>query len=145
MNRHQAKRLLKLILFIEDLPRKQFDYRDFVSRFEIKPSGHVCGTICCAAGWMPAVFRQFTWRDSLPNTPFGFDYSKDVTDQYNRRAFFGLNMAQDFCIFAGGVYLDIPGWETCEGSPKRTPKQWGGRARKMLRHLGYDDLAKWRE
>lgn len=45
----RTDRLRKLIEFIRELPDEKFDFNTFV-----KEHDDSCGTVCCAAGWLPA-------------------------------------------------------------------------------------------
>lgn len=60
MTKIHIKRLEKLAAFLDKLPRKKFDFSILVA--ERDEDG--CGTICCAIGWIPAVFpKLITWRE----------------------------------------------------------------------------------
>lgn len=50
------RRLLKLIAFLEKLPRRKFDFSQVVAKG--KQNGHYCATVACAGGWLPAVFPK---------------------------------------------------------------------------------------
>lgn len=57
----QSRRLLKLIEFLEKLPRKKFDFATEVS--ECKTNGHTCATVACAIGWTPELWpRLVKWH-----------------------------------------------------------------------------------
>jgi hypothetical protein len=54
-----APRLLKLARFLEKLPARKFDFASVVSR-----ARNGCGSVCCAVGWLPAVFPKLAkWED----------------------------------------------------------------------------------
>ena len=58
--RHYGDRLLRLAKFLEKLPRRKFDFAEYVNTAVYR--GKECGTVCCAIGWTPAVFpRMITW------------------------------------------------------------------------------------
>lgn len=53
-------RLKQWIDFLHNLPDEKFDYDLWVSETD----GHACGTVCCAAGWLPAVDPEnWQWQD----------------------------------------------------------------------------------
>lgn len=59
------ERLQKLVDFLKGLNRYQFRYSDYVSDCNDE---RTCGTVCCAAGWMPEAFKEespFTWEDMI--------------------------------------------------------------------------------
>ena len=59
-----AKRLIKLAEFLEDLPRKQFSYEQWVG-FDWKGAPDLsCGTTACAFGWATTIpaFRRLGLR-----------------------------------------------------------------------------------
>lgn len=132
MKHYHVKRLRKLIAFLRALPRKNFNFRRIVTR--AKANGHVCGTVCCAVGWMPAVFPRFAkWNDEVLrqkawdssqglefDVPFGLN-----RDCYNPWVaavayFFGIDNSVACNLFS-------PGWQESEGVTKlgetATPKQ----------------------
>lgn len=59
------ERLQKLVIFLKSLDRHQFNYAQYVTKTNATVD---CGTVCCAAGWMPEVFKEdspFTWEDMI--------------------------------------------------------------------------------
>lgn len=53
MYKVRIDRLEKMIKFLEELPPKKFDFGTVVrSRDE-----NDCGTVCCAMGWTPEIFK----------------------------------------------------------------------------------------
>ena len=63
-----AKRLLDLARFLDELPRAEFDFADVVTE---QDGG--CGSVCCAVGWTPRVFPELVeWCQRG-------DYDLDVT------------------------------------------------------------------
>lgn len=55
-------RLLKLADFLETLPDEKFDFRKYV-----KKDDGLCGTVCCAIGWCPAVFPNEWYWERCPD------------------------------------------------------------------------------
>jgi hypothetical protein len=54
------RRLLKLIAFLEKLPRKKFNFEKVVSEANEE---HTCATVACAIGWTPALFPKLVMWD----------------------------------------------------------------------------------
>jgi hypothetical protein len=54
MTKKGKAKLRQLIEFIRELPDEQFDF----SRIVKEVDRHECGTVCCAAGWLPKVFPK---------------------------------------------------------------------------------------
>lgn len=60
MNYTEKKRLLKLADFLDQLPRRKFDFSSIIRKVDEK---HKCAAVACAIGWLPAVFPRLTkWR-----------------------------------------------------------------------------------
>lgn len=62
-------RYLNLSRFILDLPPEKWDFGELVTKHRVKrkPAETVCGTVCCAIGWMPKVDAE-NWKWELePN------------------------------------------------------------------------------
>ena len=58
-------KLLKLADFLESLTKKQFNFSQVVEKYDKATKG---GTICCAIGWMPAVFpKEVQWNVKFTN------------------------------------------------------------------------------
>lgn len=90
------RNLTKLIEFLEKLEPKKFDFRSIVREF--KKNGHTCGTVCCAIGWIPAVFpKRARWQattgwDNEPMVVVRFKGDDGVEDLKGVAAkFFGMN------------------------------------------------------
>ena len=54
MTKKGKEKLRQLIEFIRELPDEKFDF----SRIVKEVDEHQCGTVCCAAGWLPKAFPQ---------------------------------------------------------------------------------------
>jgi hypothetical protein len=77
------ERLLKLAAFLETLEHKQFDFALIVRAWHRDPETHApCGSICCAIGWLPAVFPDLVrWSGGPPKEIgelFDDDFEPDV-------------------------------------------------------------------
>lgn len=58
MEQVHKDRCAKLIAFLKELPPEKFDMENYVTEAK-----NGCGTVCCAVGWMLAVFPEdFKWR-----------------------------------------------------------------------------------
>jgi hypothetical protein len=61
------EKLLKLCDFLDSLKDEQFDFSSWTSARD----EHDCGTVCCAAGWIPAAFPEeyaAQWRKEWPES-----------------------------------------------------------------------------
>jgi hypothetical protein len=89
------------------VPEEQFRYDLYVSRYDAKDK---CGTICCIAGWLPAIFPTvFKWLQV--GTGFivkihGWP-TKSFTSQIRR--FFGLNKNTYSYLFEGKALMSREG------------------------------------
>lgn len=63
------ERLQRLCGFLQALPPESFDYSDWVSEADADQR-HPCGTVCCAAGWLPKVdpkaWGWYATKDTAP-------------------------------------------------------------------------------
>jgi len=124
MEHFHKKRLLKLCDFLEQLPRKDFD-------FGLVAEHKSCGTVGCAIGWTPEVFpRLVRWtrpRHNLMNVAL-----KDRrVSGYVRvaRSLFGLTYRDAHSLFTPHSYV-----VALDQLPYRaTPKQVARRIRKFLK------------
>lgn len=86
------KRLIKLIEFLEKLPRRKFDFSKVVAKG--KQNGHYCGTVCCAAGWLPAIFpRLVKWTPPDENLKAYIALRKQGVQTFSEvtESVFGMN------------------------------------------------------
>jgi len=95
--------------FLRDLEPEKFDFRHIVTEHKLSPS--LCGTKCCAIGWMPAIWPdQFMWYnlDRKNIDPLGTlvrrrdDPDGDSTRLFNfnlAEAFFGISESQSDSFF----------------------------------------------
>lgn len=105
------ERFIKLLEFLKTLNNDQFDYSQFVAIYDHKQQ---CGTVCCAAGWLPKVFPQewelafdgVRWIPAMPN--FGPDQEIEDTLAH----FFGMTSIEVNALFYGDYYaqdeLNLP-------------------------------------
>lgn len=125
------RRLLKLIAFLEKLPRRKFDFR-YIARQADTPK---CGTVCCAMGWTSSVFPK---RVKLVLDAINPEYSDLVSrvsgvENYDRVALelFGMDQYTANDLFYPDnqdlVHESLP---NCTDSA--TPKQVAKMLRKYL-------------
>lgn len=101
----RINRLQKLHDFLIKLPEKKFDFSSYVTKTDDKG----CGTICCAAGWLPRVDPK-NWKWVNINTAL---YSSmrlkiDSTDnaEFDLRKYFGINENLYNNLFESSIMLD---------------------------------------
>lgn len=139
MKHFHKKRILKLCDFLEQLPRKRFD-------FGVVAEKQSCGTVGCAIGWTPEVFpRLVKWTP--PTTKHGQMGIAPKDGRRGRcyttiaRSLFGLTKkhAHDLFTPSAPVFIDLSGAPDYKyvvlGSLDfdATPKQVAKRLRKFLR------------
>lgn len=111
------RRLRKLIAFLRTLKPKQFNFGDVVSDY--KKNGHVCGTVCCAIGWTPAVFPQLVrWFESrehgwaMARLSFKAGHTRWVRYDVIANRLFGISEESAASLFhpgrAGRVHESLP-------------------------------------
>ena len=61
--KEQVEWLKKLVDGLKTINKDEFRYNAYVSQEEIK-DGNICGTVCCAFGWMPRFVPEsgVTWQ-----------------------------------------------------------------------------------
>jgi hypothetical protein len=106
-------RLEKLAQFLDQLPNYKFDFSTVVSS-----SAGGCGTVCCAIGWLPAVFPDLVrWAP--------FDERSKHCDVFTIR---GIGVADSHFDTAERV-LGVTGiessWLFTPGSNYEEPPPWG--------------------
>lgn len=151
MNQVHAKRLLKLADFLDTLPRKRFDFDQFVGDDWKGTQDLSCGTTACAIGWMPAIpaFRRLGVRyKGTPQEQIGTAVDgtpiyesayvrvcmKDSREEYNTEVgvgeqIFGLNRESFNHLFIPGY----TGYGYSGLSEKATPKQVAKHIRKYVK------------
>ena len=118
-----TQRLLILAEFLDKLKPEQFNFRWLVDAIE-----NQCGTVCCAAGWLPVAFPDdFVWYGQKNGNDFHVDaiqyellneelktgkyciplsYSMDPSTAFSIRIFFDLEaetFEQIFMPFGGDL------------------------------------------
>lgn len=92
------RRLLKVADFLDKLDKSKFDYSEVVSKYE----GN-CGTVCCALGWLPSIFKKdFSWTEVNYGWIVGFDRLEVVRKGQRRDDIFAL----------ASQYFSITEWES---------------------------------
>lgn len=109
MSRTGKRRLRKLIAFLRQLPRRKFDFAEIVTKG--KHNGHTCGTVCCALGWMPAVFpKVIKWKFEEDFWGGGdFVISKGRSKDYRKIAknHFGISYHHAQGLFHPGEQMEV--------------------------------------
>lgn len=122
-------RLEKLATFLDTLPRRKFDFREVVTRWDAdKPS---CGSVCCAIGWTPVVFpRDWEWASENESNPIQQRGVVDDSSPLDIQEFFGLTEREYVEAFCPAENLFNP-----QGAlPGRaTPKQVARNLRRIAR------------
>lgn len=125
MNSVQKKRLQKLVDFLEGVPSKHFNlsvigydedgcnHIDFTKNMKKIAKGEKikCGTVGCAIGWMPVIFKDFKYIvDIRGNSCSGESYFNVInknTNLINGKAvneFFGLDEKETGWLFLPSNY-----------------------------------------
>jgi hypothetical protein len=94
----KREKFLAIIEFLEKLDESQFDYGDFVS----KTDDNGCGTVCCVAGWFPAIFpNDFKWESKV------FTGIIETNGNYSRTDFLEIDGSFDLALFFGEEFYQI--------------------------------------
>jgi len=139
MKHHHKRRLLKLCEFLEQLPRKRFD-------FSVVAKEHSCGTVGCAIGWTPAVFpRLVKWLPAKKGKEIDVMLTGGRRGHFYTtvaKSLFGINHYQAEGLFTPYTYLRMGEnfGDGIEGLPdKATPKQVAKRLRQFLKLVEQDN------
>ena len=95
--RIRINRLRKLHDFLMVLPNSKFFFDRWIHKFE-----NNCGTVCCAAGWMPTVDPrnwEWTWGGSNARLRRGESHNDISLDA---QSYFGINVRLFNHIFMPG-------------------------------------------
>jgi len=97
-----AKRLIKLVNFLSEIPSKKFYYGNFAKETK------TCGTVCCALGWagMMPEFRKLGLRTYAPNNEVTLE-GVNSTECRIAEIFFDLTADESFGLFIPGFQKDI--------------------------------------
>lgn len=94
-----TKRLTKLANFLEKLEPEKFDYGHFV-----REHADNCGTVCCAAGWLPKVDPE-NWEWYKPSLKSSAHIRLKHMLHFN--TFDALSLYFDISLEVGrGIFLD---------------------------------------
>lgn len=91
----KKEKFKKIIDFLGKLKSSQFNYRAFVQEFDEK---NKCGTVCCVAGWFPAIFpKNFKWvnRNSMNSVDEKRIKFLGIDDKLNWALFYGDKEEQE--------------------------------------------------
>lgn len=101
------EKLIHWAEFLKNLPEEKFDMKNWVSDEDME---NVCGTVCCAAGWLPAAF---------PNEPELKDcFSIGLLGGHTQFLNFDSGKAEDFMGLAEEHENDCD----CEGDSSSCPQ-----------------------
>jgi len=99
----QKQRLNEFIEFLDSLSRKAFKFDSLVSKTN---KDHTCGTVCCAAGWLPKFApKSFEWVNVYGNMEVkGKNDYKSLGNDYEGLSlaiakFFGITLPEVEDIF----------------------------------------------
>lgn len=127
MKAYHRQRLLKLAAFLEELPRKRFDYDQWVG-FSWKGNPALsCGTTACAMGWATTIpaFRRLGLRlsdDGYPiNVRTGETFAVSVAADL-----FGVDDSDAHFLFVPASFKER----------RATPKQVARKIRRFVAHGG---------
>ena len=119
MQMKDAKKLIRLAVFLENLPPERFNFRHIVDSNTWEGHQNLsCGTTACAIGWCPTI-----WPKHLKLVPYE-DYKSSVvvvlknevpesvcpserdTFKSDISKFFGITAEETRQLFQPGVYCD---------------------------------------
>lgn len=136
MKHYHKKRLLKLCDFLEQLPRKDFN-------FGVVAKQKSCGTIACAVGWTPAVLpRLVKWSPSKKDNRISIVLAgKRRGSHYTivAQSLFGLTPRHAEDLFSPWFDIDIGNTRLDGLAVSATPKQVAKRIRKFLKLMEQDN------
>lgn len=98
------KSLVALKEGLKTLNEDQFYYRSWVHRYR-EIDGELCGTVCCAAGWIPKFAKElgFYWAKSGPRfVSLDLKYNGYEVNEMTLTRAFGLTSDEIQFIFYGG-------------------------------------------
>jgi hypothetical protein len=106
---------------MRQLPSEKFDFSDWVREFDDE---HQCGTVCCAAGWLPRVDPEhWMWRDSRGRIPeLISDPNPDV--DVDLQEYFGIDAELVEKLFYPGLL-----------GGSAAPAEWADHAESILSEL----------
>lgn len=140
-----AKRLLKLVEFLERLPRRKFNFGVWVSGWD---GANMCGTSGCAIGWaatMPA-FNRLGLKQRVRETYYETTgevvwaprgrVRRNASPLIAAQELFGMTNVESFYCFTPERYLDstLPRGPIREASPKVVAEH----LRRFLRYKGFE-------
>lgn len=108
MNKINKTKLLKLIDFLKNLPEEKFYFGSVVDSFDKENN---CGTVCCAIGWLPAIFPdEIEWYQEVRFAGENFLAHKETNHfvNYAKAATLVFNIPEEI---AEGLFS--PSSQTC--------------------------------
>lgn len=107
------KSLVALKEGLKTLNEDQFYYRNFVHRYT-EIDGKICGTVCCAAGWIPKFAKELGIYWEIAVIGMDLKYNGDAVNEMILRRAFGLTSDEIQFIFYGGEIPATYGYKGCK-------------------------------
>lgn len=115
-------RLYKLAAFLDSLSKRSFKFSRVVDRSNEDRDGNICGTVCCAVGWLPKLFpSHWEWISNTVEITADLRKNTDSPDWVDSASkFFGITYLQSMCLFSPGCKRDwAPGMLAYNATPKQ--------------------------
>lgn len=128
-------RLTRLANYIDNLDKTQFYFGAFIEKFDENNS---CGTMCCAAGWLPILYpNAFKWQyNKLSGTTFlGFNPAENewfLVLYTPLVKFFGISVELTEHLFYPGRQTLAWTKDNQNFSAKITNKEWAEECRRII-------------
>lgn len=142
MNDIQRERMQKLIEFLEELEPSKFNIANLITKYDYT---NECGTVCCAVGWLPAVFPNLVkWERDLMSGEACLALANDEANKDDSFGYFwweipcqifGIELEQVEMLFNPyyvGKHDDYPIDLPNEPTTKTTPKELAENLRYFL-------------
>lgn len=99
-----AQRLIRLAAFLYTLSKEKFDFSEWVAVYKVDDERHLCGTVCCAAGWLPHVFPGY-WELRIEEGTIAEPRLRKATnlDDYHSHS----HTTHDLCDFFSISYAEV--------------------------------------
>ncbi len=140
MKKLHADRLEKLASFLEQLPRKKFDFSAIVCGTDMPRKDLGCGSQACAIGWCPVVFPRLAEYYREPH-PWSTDLSIFVRPKGETygdmidvgRVLFGLSPNETEALFDPNCSVCREDLRLAETGENATPKAVAKNIRKFIK------------
>lgn len=154
MKPFHARRLKRLIDFLEQLPRAKFNFGRWTAGWDPK---HECGTAACAMGWAGTIpfFQKLGVSVKRARDPYGADdwtsalVCVDPEDGARRNEqpvtaaarIFGVSGEEAAFLFLPDRWFELGGETVSSPDRYATPKKVAKHLRRFLKHEGFEALA----